>query len=59
MTEKEFDDRFVETLDNVLAAMADSTEVDVQKFYSVACMLENLRFFSPILYNAIRIKKPE
>jgi len=54
MTEEEFDERFVYALDYVLASMAESPEVDVEKFYSVACMLENLRFFSPVLYGAIK-----
>ncbi|MFB9862250.1 hypothetical protein [Rufibacter immobilis] len=57
MTEKEFDDKLVETLDNFLLSMAESPEVEVEKFYNMTCLLENLRFFSPVLYSAIRNKE--
>ncbi|MBF8965281.1 hypothetical protein I0P70_18680 [Pontibacter sp. FD36] len=58
MTEEEFDATFTYTLDMLLAAMAEESEIDPEKFFSMACVLENLRFFSPVLYGAIR-KKPE
>ncbi|MEJ8802007.1 hypothetical protein [Pontibacter sp. H249] len=54
MTEEEFKDMFGETLDPVLEAMAENAEVNPDKFFSMACILENLRFFSPILYGAIK-----
>lgn len=57
MTEEEFDNKYVETLDTVLLAMAESSEIDPEKFYSIACVLENLRFFSPVLYGALQTKK--
>lgn len=57
MTEEEFDRNFVKTLDTVLESMAESAEIDLEKFYSVACVIENLRFFSPVLYSAIKNKK--
>ncbi len=56
MTEKEFDTNYVAALDSVLLALAESSEVDPEKFYSLACVLENLRFFSPVLYGAIQNK---
>ncbi|WP_242917874.1 hypothetical protein [Pontibacter liquoris] len=58
MTEKEFDQGFVEALDAVLEAMAENAEIAPEKFYSVACILENLRFFSPVLYGALLKGKP-
>lgn len=57
MTEKEFDNKFVEALDTVLAAMAESPDVAPEKFFSMACILENLRFFSPVLYQVLQHKE--
>jgi hypothetical protein len=34
--------------------MAENAEVDVKNFYNMTCMLENLRFFSPVLYGMIQ-----
>ncbi|MFD2513592.1 hypothetical protein ACFSRY_06920 [Pontibacter locisalis] len=59
MTEQEFDKKFTDTLDALLTAMAESSEVDPDKFYSMACILENLRFFSPVLYGASRSKSKQ
>ena len=57
LTEEEFDQKFAETLDALLQAMADNEEVDVNKFYSMACILENIRFFSPVLYGVLLASK--
>ncbi len=57
MTEEEFDNRLVETLDAFLETMAESPEVDLDRFYTMTCLLENLRFFSPVLYSAIKNKE--
>lgn len=57
MTKEEFDGKFKETLDNILLAMAENSEIDLNKFYSMACVLENLSFFSPVIYGAIKNKK--
>ncbi|WP_347159100.1 hypothetical protein [Pontibacter chitinilyticus] len=57
MTEKEFDDVYKNTLDTLLVAMAENEKVAPEKFYGMACVLENLRFFSPVLYGAIRSTK--
>lgn len=56
MTEEEFDATFTYTLDVLLATMAEEPEIDPEKFFSMACVLENLRYFSPVLYGAIRKK---
>lgn len=53
MTESEFDEAYADALDKILAALAESSEVDPQKFFNLTCVLENLRFFSPVLYGAI------
>ncbi|MBC3538771.1 hypothetical protein ACFSC6_20195 [Rufibacter sediminis] len=57
MTEEEFDEKLVETLDGFLLNMAENAEVDLDKFYTMTCLLENLRFFSPVLYGALKDKK--
>lgn len=57
MTKEEFDSTFKETLDAILVAMAENPEIDPNKFYSITCLLENLSFFSPVLYGAIKNKK--
>lgn len=57
ITQKEFDNTFRETVDTLLVAMAEHAEVDMEKFYSMACMLENLAFFSPVIYSAIQNSK--
>ncbi|GAA4295443.1 hypothetical protein [Nibribacter koreensis] len=56
MTQAEFDADYADALENILVAMAQNAEIDPQKFYSMACVIENLRFFSPVLFAAI--KKP-
>lgn len=53
MTEEEFDANYTEALDAVLEAMAENEGIDPQKFFGMTCILENLRFFSPVLYGAI------
>jgi hypothetical protein len=59
ITPEEFDDKFRETIDTVLIAMAEHEEINPNKFYSMACLLENLAFFSPVIYGAIQnTKKP-
>lgn len=57
MTEEEFDSKYKAGLDTFLEAMAENPEVDPKRFYSMACILENLRFFSPVLYGLIQDAK--
>ncbi|MBX0334264.1 hypothetical protein K3G39_13555 [Pontibacter sp. HSC-14F20] len=59
MTEEEFDATFTYTLDMLLATMAEEPEIDPEKFFGMACVLENLRFFSPVLYGALKQKPGE
>ncbi|WP_299824876.1 hypothetical protein [uncultured Pontibacter sp.] len=56
MTAEQFREKYTEALDTILEAMAENAEVDPEKFYSMACVLENLRYFSPVLYGAIKKK---
>lgn len=57
MTEEEFQANYTQALDAIIEAMAEEQEINPEKFYSMICVLENLRFFSPVLYGAIRSKK--
>lgn len=57
MTEEEFQANYTQALDAILQAMAEEQEINPDKFYRIVCVLENLRFFSPVLYGAIRSKK--
>lgn len=57
MTKEEFDAQFRETLDFLIEAMAENSEIDVKKFYGMTCFLENLSFFSPVLYGMIEDSK--
>ncbi|MFD2247567.1 hypothetical protein [Pontibacter ruber] len=57
MTEEEFDIKYTEALDTLLGAMAENEEIDHRKFYSMTCILENLRFFSPVIYGVIQNAK--
>ena len=54
MTEEEFDDKYTQALDTLLLAMAENSEIDPNKFYGMTCILENLRYFSPVIYGAIQ-----
>lgn len=57
ITKEEFDAQFKETLDFLIEAMANNAEIDVKKFYGMTCFLENLSFFSPVLYGLIEEAK--
>lgn len=59
ISKEEFEQNFQETIDLVLTQLAEHPEVVPEKFYSVACMLENLAFFSPVLYQALQQSKKE
>ncbi|NDK55653.1 hypothetical protein [Pontibacter fetidus] len=54
MTSEEFEANYTQTLDTILEALANSSEVKPEKFYSLACVIENLRYFSPVFYGAIK-----
>lgn len=60
ISKEEFNYRFQDTVDSLLDSMAQHPEIDLEKFYSMACVLENLAFFSPVIYSVIKeTKKPE
>lgn len=57
MSKEEFTDKFRETLDTLIEQMADSPEVPVDKFYNMTCILENLAFFSPVVFDLLQKPK--
>ncbi|MGV3640059.1 MAG: hypothetical protein ACO1NZ_06020 [Adhaeribacter sp.] len=57
LTKEEFDDKMQEGLDAILLALAEEEEVNPEKFFSLACLVENLAFFSPVLYGMLRKPK--
>ncbi|WP_207434590.1 hypothetical protein [Sabulibacter ruber] len=54
MTEEEFDANYVAALDAVLEAMAEEKEIEPGKFFSMTYILENLRYFSPVIYGVLQ-----
>jgi hypothetical protein len=57
ITKEEFNDKFQQGLDALLAAMAEEEQIAPEKFFSMACVLENLVFFSPVIYGLIQNSK--
>ena len=57
ISKEEFDEQFKASLDNLLEGMAENAEIDVKKFYTMACILENLSFFSPVFYGILKESK--
>lgn len=57
LTEEEFDNQFKETLDGLVQHMADEPEVGPEAFYRMTCVLENLSFFGPFLYDLLQKPK--
>lgn len=57
MNEAEFTEQFTETLDAVLVNMAESPEIEPSQFFSVACLLENLQFFAPVIFSVLKQKE--
>ncbi len=57
MTQEEFDKDFKAVLDAFLLGMAEHPEVDVKKFYNMSYFLENMAFFSPVIFGIIQESK--
>jgi hypothetical protein len=54
ISKEEFDNKFRETLDTLIQEMAENSEINVEKFYTMTCFLENLAFFSPVIYGFLQ-----
>jgi hypothetical protein len=57
ISKEEFDHQFKETLDILIREMAQNSEINMEKFYNMAYFLENLAFFSPVIYDLIQQSK--
>ena len=57
MKKEEFENKFHAALDTLLEGMAVDPTIDVNKFYSMACFLENVAFFCPVLYGVLSESK--
>lgn len=59
ITKEAFAHDLQHSLDALLSAMAEESEIAPQQFYNMACILENLAFFSPVIYDALRMQKKQ
>ncbi len=57
LSEEEFDNQFKQTLDGLVQHMADNSEVSPEAFFHMTCVLENLSFFGPFLYDLLQKPK--
>lgn len=57
ISKEEFDNKFKETLDTLIQNMAESPDINVKNFYNMTCVLENLAFFSPVIFDIIQQSK--
>ncbi|MBK0402787.1 hypothetical protein I5M27_07300 [Adhaeribacter sp. BT258] len=55
--EEEFNAQFAEAIDGVIETMAETPEIEPVRFFNMVCVLENLQFFAPVLYSAIKPKE--
>lgn len=59
LTKEEFNEKFQEAMDWLLQEMAEDPEVDLEKFYTMTCLLENMSFFSPVIYGLLKESKKQ
>lgn len=57
ITKEEFDLQFKKVLDTFLEGMAKQPEVDVRQFYSMTYFLENMSYFTPVIYGLLEDSK--
>ena len=57
ISKEEFNEQFRNSLDYLVQEMAENPDVNLQNFSSMTCFLENLSFFSPVLYSLLEEKK--
>ncbi|MDQ3393248.1 MAG: hypothetical protein M3512_03925 [Bacteroidota bacterium] len=54
ISKEEFDEQFQKVLDGLLEGLALHQEIDVKQFYNMTYFLENLAFFSPVIFDIIK-----
>jgi hypothetical protein len=57
ISEEDFECQFRETLDTLIETLADHPEIDLKEFYTMTCVLENLSFFGPVIYDLLQKSK--
>ncbi len=57
ISQEDFETQFRETLDTLIQNMADNSEIGLKEFYNMTCVLENLSFFGPVIYNLLQKPK--
>jgi len=56
MTKEEFELNFNQIHEKLLESMANNPHVNPDKFYTMACFLENISFFSPVIFSLLKKK---
>ncbi|MFC5270024.1 hypothetical protein [Adhaeribacter terreus] len=59
INEEEFSEQFTKVLDTVIEAMTESPEIEPEKFFSMVCVLENLQYFGPVIFSALKVNSKE
>ncbi|PVY42190.1 hypothetical protein [Pontibacter virosus] len=54
MNPDEFEENYTQILHTLLKAFANSSQVEPEKFFNLASVIENLRDASPALYDVIK-----
>ncbi len=54
MSKKEFQEEFKKGTDQLLEYYAYQPSVDPDKYYTMICLLENLTFFSPVIFDLMK-----
>jgi len=57
ITKEEFGENIREAVDKLLSSLAEHEDINPDKFYNMVCILENLAFFSPVIYSVLRNTK--
>jgi len=57
MDREQFDRDFCQAIDNLIAEMADNSNISLKKFYAMTCFMENLAYFGPVLHDMVEKKK--
>jgi hypothetical protein len=57
ISKEEFDRKFQETLELIIKQMAENPEIQVDKFYHMTYFMENLAFFSPVIFDLLQKPK--
>ena len=54
ISKTEFTQRWLEEADKSIEWLAYHPDVKPDKFYTMTCMLENMAFFAPVIYDMLK-----